>query len=299
MVTGWYDIFLPGQLRDYDTLVKSGNPPRLTVGPWSHVSNQLFVASTTEAYDFLREHFIREPIVSGREHPVRIFVTGVDQWREYDTWPPGSVDQDWWLHAEGGLSSQAPSPSAPSAYVYDPADPTPSRGGPGLASNCGPVDNSVHERRADVLTFTSDALRAPLEVLGEPTAAIWLRSDRRQTDLFVRLCDVHPDGRSMTVCDGIRRIGGSGPVDIDPRPDAEGARLVRVALWPTAHHFAAGHCVRVQVSSGAHPRYARNPGGDEPLATARTLHRAHQEILHDPRHPSAVALPTMTSGRIS
>ena len=80
----------------------------------------------------------------------------------------------------------------------------------------------------------------------------------------MRITDVHPDGRSMTVCDGIRRIGSIGTVDTDPVPDADGFREVEVGLWPAFHRFAAGHSVGMQVSSGAHPRYARNPGSAEP-----------------------------------
>jgi uncharacterized protein len=64
-----------------------------------------------------------------------------------------------------------------------------------------------------------------------------------------------------------------------------------VRLWPTAHRFRAGHRIRLQVSSGAFPRYARNPGTGEPLPNATTLRVADQEVHHDPRHASAVLLP--------
>jgi predicted acyl esterase len=65
---------------------------------------------------------------------------------------------------------------------------------------------------------------------------------------------------------------------------------VTVGLWPTAHRFAAGHRLRVLVSSGAHPRYARNPGTGEPLASATELRASDQEVFHDARHPSVVVL---------
>jgi predicted acyl esterase len=72
---------------------------------------------------------------------------------------------------------------------------------------------------------------------------------------------------------------------------ARGTTPARACLWPTAHRFAAGHRIRLQVSSGSHPRYARNLGSGEPLATASTLHTAQQSVHHDPVHPSAVLLP--------
>ena len=80
------------------------------------------------------------------------------------------------------------------------------------------------------------------------------------------------------------------------RPDPAGRRRTSraaavVGLWPTAHRFKRGHRIRVQVSSGAFPRFARNPGTGEPHATATRLLAADQSVYHDPAHPSAIVLP--------
>ena len=48
----------------------------------------------------------------------------------------------------------------------------------------------------------------------------------------------------------------------------------------TAHRFAAGHCLRVQVSGGAHPRWARNTGTAVQIATATSLVPVDIEISH-------------------
>ena len=66
-----------------------------------------------------------------------------------------------------------------------------------------------------------------------------------------------------------------------------------ITLWPTSHRFRRGHRIRIQVSSGAHPRYARNPGSGEPLATATRLVAADQAVFHDPARPSAIVLPVI------
>jgi putative CocE/NonD family hydrolase len=136
-----------------------------------------------------------------------------------------------------------------------------------------------------VLTFTSDPLAAELDAIGPVSADIRLRSSREDTDVFVRVCDVDAEGASWNVCDGLIRLSGGEP----PRDEDEVAS-VRFALWPTAHRFAAGHRIRVQVSSGAHPRYARNPGtGEDPLR-ATQLVAADQEVFHDAARPSSVTL---------
>jgi uncharacterized protein len=95
------------------------------------------------------------------------------------------------------------------------------------------------------------------------------------------VCDVGPAGRSVSVTDGILRLTAA---------TAE-SQLARVDLWPTAHRLAVGHRIRLQVSSGAHPRYARNLGSGEPLATAPTLYQAEQGVCHGPAQPSAIVLP--------
>ncbi|MFC7533756.1 CocE/NonD family hydrolase [Actinoplanes sp. GCM10030250] len=333
MMTGWYDIFLPWQLRTYADLAASGRAPRLTVGPWGHVSRGMAAPTISETADFLRSVFLRTP--STRAAPVRAYLTGADQWHDLATWPPpGSTVTPFHLQPGGRLGPSLPSgggrepslppggglepplpsggglepplpsgggpgPSLPeggvTSYVYDPADPTPAVGGPSLQPDSGPVDNAAHERRADVAVFRGEPLPAAVTVAGEPVAHIRFRSSAPSADIFVRLCDVHPDGRSMTVCDGIRRIGSIASSATDPAPDADGFRDVPVPLWPTFHRFAAGHRISVQVSSGAHPRYARNPGSGEPAASATTLLRATQDISHSPTTPSRLDLPLLPS----
>ncbi|HEV7421591.1 MAG TPA: CocE/NonD family hydrolase [Mycobacterium sp.] len=144
----------------------------------------------------------------------------------------------------------------------------------------GRVDNASLETRSDVLTYTTPVLDTDVEVVGEASAEIFLRSSLPYADVFVRLCDVDAGGRSTNVCDGLIRLDGA-----DRTVKAE------VRLWPTAYRFRLGHRLRVQVSSGAFPRYNRNPGTGEPRATATALHTADQQVLHDPGHPSAVILP--------
>ena len=136
----------------------------------------------------------------------------------------------------------------------------------------GRVDNTKLEARQDVLTYTTAVLERDVEVIGDVSAEIWFRSSLRHADVFIRLCDVNPRGRSSNVCDGLVSLSGA---------DEIGCATVR--LWPTAYRFKRGHRIRVQVSSGAFPRYARNPGTGEPLATATTLEGRRPVRL--PRRP--------------
>ncbi|MEU9174984.1 CocE/NonD family hydrolase [Streptomyces sp. NPDC048420] len=280
-VGGWYDIFLPGQLRDFRTLQNAGRTARLTVGPWSHVSQGVERATIAEALDFGLAH-ARGEEPSDRA-PVRLYVMGAEKWREFPSWPPpGYGPRRFHLHPAGTLATDLPPESAPDAYRYDPADPTPTVGGARMALGvkAGSVDNTALEARPDVLTYTTPVLDKDVEVIGEVSAEFFFRSSLPYADVFVRLCDVDQQGRSTNVCDGLVSL-----------TDADTTSCTTVTLWPTAHRFRAGHRIRVQVSSGAFPRYNRNPGTGEPRATAATLRPADQQVFHDPERPSAVILP--------
>jgi putative CocE/NonD family hydrolase len=109
------------------------------------------------------------------------------------------------------------------------------------------------------------------------------RSDNPHVDYFARVCDVDTRGRSINVCDGIVRLHEPGDI-----------LTVDITLWPMAHRFLRGHRIRVQVSSGAHPRFGRNPGTGEPLATGSEMRSSEHEIFHDHNNPSGLWLPLIS-----
>ena len=110
-----------------------------------------------------------------------------------------------------------------------------------MVRNSGRVDNTALEARPDVLTYSTPPLDSPVEVIGELSAEIWFRSAQPNADVFVRLCDVDPRGRSLNVCDGLVSLSG-----------ADSLQRAAVRLWPAAHLFKRGHRIRVQVLSLIH-----------------------------------------------
>ena len=280
---GWHDFFLARQMQDYAALRAAGQVPQLTIGPWRHT--QATVPAALESLAWLRGELLDDHS-SPRAAPVRVFVTGADEWRDLEDWPPPGQPQTWYLHPGGRLASEPAGASEPDRYTYDPTDPTPSVAGPVGDSGKPRVDNRAHEARPDVLTYTSPPLERDQELIGQATVDLCVSSDREHTDFFARLCDVTADGESINICDAIVRLSPGRP---EPEPD--GTAVVRLALWPTAHRFLRGHRLRLQISSGAHPRYARNPGSGEALGTATTMLAAHQSVHHDAEHNSQVVLP--------
>ena len=224
-----------------------------------------------------------------RSSPVRLYIMGSKQWRDFDDWPPPVTAERWHLQPSGGFGPSVPPPSDPDRYRYDPADPTPSVGGNvlGAQQHMGARDNRALESRADVLVYTSPILAREVEIIGPVVADLYVKSSLEYTDFFARLCVVEKSGRSINLCDGILRLtpSGSGEVGVD------GIHRIQIELWPTAYHFQKGERLRLQVSSGAHPRFARNLGSGEPVATGTSMRVADQAVYHDPEHPSSILLP--------
>src|SRR5262249_53360271 len=136
--------------------------------------------------------------------------------------------------------------------------------------------------RRDVVCFTSSPLASDLDVIGVPSADLCVSSSAASADFFVRLCDVDPAGVSRNVCDGLQRIAIR---------DGGGPQSVQVELGPPAYPFQSGPRLRVQISSGAFPRWARNLGTGDRLGTGTAMQVAEQSIHHSPVWRSALTLP--------
>jgi putative CocE/NonD family hydrolase len=301
----WHDIFVQAMLDNYAAMAALGRPARLLVGPWTHlaftdpVGEQCFgirargLDTVPDAPGDLRSlqlRWLRRYLTADaggaeidEEPPVRIFVMGRNEWRDEQAWPLARARVErWHLGAGGALQPGAPSAEAtPSDYTYDPADPVPTLGGQTVMaaqSPSGPFEQARIEARDDVLVFTSEPLQRDLEVTGRVRVVLHAESSAPSTDWVARLCDVHPDGRSYNLCDGIIRIDKG----------AEALRSVEIDLWSTSNVFLAGHRIRVHVTSSSFPRWDRNLNtGNQREARFET---ARQRIHHDADHPSWIEL---------
>ena len=291
LVGGWYDIFLPWMLEDYAALRDAGRDAQLVIGPWTHTAPGLMATGMREGLAWLRARLLGDERLL-RPAAVRVLVTGERSgggWRELTSWPPPGVgERRLWLADAGRLVDLEPTdaPASGHGYRYDPADPTPSLGGPVLLSRAPVLDNRPLEARADVLTYSTAPLPAPIEAIGPVRVELFVSASAPYFDVFARVCDVDAGGASWNVCDALARVA---PGRFER--SADGTWLVGFDLWPIGHRFAAGHRIRLQVSSGAHPRYARNPGNGEDLATTTTLQAVDVELRHGAHLPSVLILP--------
>jgi putative CocE/NonD family hydrolase len=328
-IGGWYDIFLNGTIRNFNAMRAQGNPNQyLVIGPWSHTSFSpnvgdldfglrsgaalidLQIDLVSLHLQFFDQFLKHSPNGFDQWPRVKYFMMGTNVWRASDVWPPATMRPEaWYLHSDGHastagdgglLSREIPTSEPADIYAYDPLNPVPTVGGATLmhpALTAGAFDQRPIEARDDVLVYTSTPLEQPLALAGPVTATIYVATDGPDTDFVARLVDVYPDGRAMTLTDGVTRLRYRDGVG-SPAGLVESGRVyeISVDLWATAITFLPGHRIRLDVTSSNFPRWERNPNTGEDPATATTWRVARQTVMHDAEHPSHIVLPVLPDG---
>jgi putative CocE/NonD family hydrolase len=151
--------------------------------------------------------------------------------------------------------------------------------------------------RPDVLVFQTESLAEPVEVVGDLEARLWLSSSALDTDVTVKLLDIHapsldyPEGFHMPLVDGILRLRFHGGFDRERLLEPGKVYPVVVRLPPIANRFDRGHRLRVDIASSNFPRFDVNPGTGEPLGRHTHAVRAHNTLFLDRERPSHIVLP--------
>ncbi|WP_405539598.1 CocE/NonD family hydrolase [Streptomyces sp. NBC_00075] len=328
-IGGWYDLFVTQTVRSYTTMREGGGSvearegQRLVIGPWAHtpggdtgiypdrhfgMAGSVVGSQLTDIQLRFLDRWLRgnEDALEGTA-PVRIFVMGLDQWRDEQEWPlPDTQYTDYFLSASGPantaegaglLSSAEPESEKQDTYLYDPRRPVPTLGGNIVAlapqDLAGPVDQRPVEARDDVLCFTTPVLENPVEVTGPVSLTVFVSSSAADTDFTGKLVDVFPDGRAIILCEGIQR-GRYRNSLADPELMQPGEIYdITLNMSVTSNVFLPGHRIRLEVSSSNFPRYDRNgnTGGVIAEETEADMVIAVNHLHHGPAHPSRLTLP--------
>ena len=320
-VTGWYDNLSREVMKTYTGLSQGGGSAaargltRIIVGPWAHDLDRADRNGDIDlgpggCFDLPGLHLDwydrrLKGIDNGMDDrpPVRIYVMGDAVWRDENEWPLARTEyRPLYLRSGsgartvdgGGLSFDPPGGEPADRFVYDPADPVPTLGGCDvILDNAGPRDRARLQQRADILVFTGAPLEQDMEVTGPVTMTLYASSSAPDTDFTAVLCDVHPDGRSIIVCEGIRRARYRDSVT-EPSLMTPGVPYeFTIDMWQTSQVFKAGHRFRVEVSSSNFPRFDRNTNMGGELWNETEMQPARQTVFHDRERPSHVLLPVI------
>jgi uncharacterized protein len=260
-------------------------------------------AITLDWYDYLFKGV--ENQFSHADKPVRIFVMGENAWRDEAAWPlKRAVETKYYLHSggkantlagDGALTVAAPKAEAADSYIYNPANPVPTVGGPlccdGAHLAPGPMDQNEVEVRKDVLVYATAPLESDVEVTGPIALDLFAKSSAVDTDFTAKLVDVAPDGFAQNLTEGILRARFRDSTTV-AKPLQPGKPVeLHVDLWSTSNVFKKGHRIRLEVSSSNFPRFDRNLNTGKSAAEETKFVSATNAVLHDAQHPSALLLP--------
>jgi uncharacterized protein len=321
-IAAWYDIFLGGSLRNYVGLklhagsdaARRGQHLLVMIGGHAGSGRKIGELDfgpaaefdedevTLAWYDYLFKNRANSFAVG---KPVRIFVMGANEWRNEEDWPlPEAQDTKYFLHStgkansvsgDGTLSTVAPRSESSDRYVYDPANPVPTVGGPlccdAMHLTPGPRDQRPVESRKDVLIYSTPPLPQAVEVTGPITVQLFVNSSAADTDFTAKLVDLWPDGFAQNLTEGIvrgrYRDSQEKPTFMTPGQTYK----VNIDTWATSNVFEKGHRIRLEISSSNFPRFDRNTNTGEDIASARVWVTVKNAILHDAEHPSVLILP--------
>ena len=317
MMGGWYDHATEEVLESFEGIRTQSDiavraQQKLLMGPWTHnktsdaplTVGQLDYPEAVNKSDSLAREFFNYYLLNIQNgwtsRPVvEYFQMGENTWNTDASWnTSGLTNYNLYFHPNGDLDLLSPSGANDfQNIIYDPRNPSPTVGGPTLLNtlNQGPYDQApAVENRNDLLTFTTATLSQDVVLRGRPTAHLKVSSDRLDTDFSLRLTDVYPDGRSMLVLDGIRRMrfrsgytandtsvvvpGNIYPLDID-------------LFENTAITFLAGHKIRVDVTSSNYPRFDCNLNNGQTMYAAGDTLTAQNAVYMNSTNASYITLP--------
>ena len=324
-IGGWYDIFLGGTIRNYLGMGEKGatedarRGQKLIIGPWEHntrggsvVGSHYFgLAADAGSLGLDGIHFKWfDYWLKGENNgvlddpPVRIFVMGDNVWRDEQEWPLARAKPtDYYFHSQGqanslngngSLSTDQPGEEPVDVFLYNPANPVPTRGG-GLCCDSYFVPNGAFEQkeieaRDDVLVYTTPPLERDVEVTGPVTVTLWAATSATDTDFTAKLVDVCEEGCARNLTDSIIRARYRDSMASPSLVEPGKAYYYSIDLWATSNVFKAGHRIRVEISSSNFPRFDRNTNTGNIIAQDTEFKPALQTVLHNAQHPSHINL---------
>jgi putative CocE/NonD family hydrolase len=323
-IAAWYDIFQGGSLRNYigikarggSEAARRGQHLLVTIGGHAGSGRKIGdvdfgpAAAENDENDITLKWY--QYLFQGAQNefagkPVKIFVMGANQWREEDDWPLARAQgTKYFLHAaksanslrgDGSLSTVMPRSEPFDHFVYDPANPTPTIGGP-LCCDIqhlapGPRDQRPVEARDDVLIYTTPAFAQDTEITGPVSLELFAQSSAVDTDFEAKLVDVAPDGFAQNLTEGIIRARYRNSQEKPELMNPGQIYKFMIDLWATSNVFLKGHSLRLEVSSSNFPRFDRNMNTGETQASAQKYVSATNAVYHDAEHPSALNLPVV------
>lgn len=309
---------------------------KLVMGPWyhgqwasndgTHLGNISFESNTSTWYQENIEvpffnYFLKGKGDVAKIAEANIFITGANEWKKFDVWPPAEKqDKELYLQAKGRLSWTKPTGATGfTEYVSDPSKPVPYTEDVHFnrTRNYMTDDQRFASRRPDVLVFQTDTLTEDVTVTGNVVADVVTSISTTDADFVVKLIDVFPDYLAYNKIDiyaeqdtentyplggyemlvhgeifrGRFRKSYEKPMAFTPDKMDE----VKYRVGDVAHTFKKGHRIMIQIQSSWFPLVDRNPQKFVDIYHAKEseFQKASIRIFHNAKGASKIILPVL------
>jgi hypothetical protein len=238
---------------------------------------------------------------------VRYFTMGINKWQSAESFPlPNTNVIPFYLsskgkantrNGDGGLAAKTASKDLPDTFTYDPMNPVPSYGGnvccTGNAIQGGSFDQSKMELRDDILVYTSEPMQEGVEVTGFIESTLFVSSTGKDTDISLKLLDVHPDGKAYNLDETIQRLRYREGYDKEVFMEKGKVYKVEMSPMATSNFFAPGHRIRIEISGSNFPRFERNLNTGGSNYNESNGVSVQTSIHHSKAYPSVLRLPVV------
>ena len=237
-------------------------------------------------------------LVDGK--PVSLFIMGENKWRMADDWPlPETKYTPYYLHSDGHantlmgdgiLTETCPGTEPADHYDYDPMNACPSATDEPMRLQM--QDMRPLQKRQDVLVYTAPAFTEKVTLIGPITAELYVSTSARDTDFVARVGVVRRDGSVYRLGATLKRCRYRNGETPEPMVPGEIYKLTILA-GNTGIVLQPGEAIRLDITSSLFPDADRNMNTFGRIGYESEGIVAHQTILHDADHPSALILPVI------
>lgn len=243
-----------------------------------------------------------------------IFITGSNQWKKFNTWPPTETEsRNLYLQPNGKLSfTKAASSNSYDEYVSDPNAPVPYQDGVQARRTREYMidDQRFAARRPDVKVYQTDVLTEDITLTGPVLANLIVSTTGTDADYVVKLIDVYPENEPdpKPNPDGIMMAGYQMLVRGEimrgkfrnsfekPEPFVPGQiTKVNYTLPDVGHTFKKGHRLMIQIQNSWFPLADRNPQKFMNIyeALPSDYQKATHKIYHDSTNSSFISVSVL------
>lgn len=315
-IGGWYDHNIDRMMDWYEAtrnsaLIAVQDEQWLLVGPWVHggtgiayvgtsVQGELTYPNAAFVNDDMSLDFFDYYLLGANNgwdatDKITYYNMGEDAWLTSNATTIDLPLNDVLFLNNSGILSVNDTGTGSTSFNSDPNNPSPTIGGATLSTGLdqGPYDQVTLDSRSDVITFESGILYADASISGRVVADLNISSDQPDCDIVVRLVDVHPDGRSMLINDGIQRVRfRDGYTQGDETFMMPGQVYnIDVELPFTNYTWKAGHRMKIYISGNSDTRWNVNLQDGGTMYQPGSGNVANITIYHDQTYASYIELP--------